>query len=84
MIDRLFRPMFQPGAQIEGDEIPLFRDTGLQPWAVMAFNNLVMSYVTMAPMYRDLLGQDPFSESALDNQLNLVKSLLRAVFEYRA
>jgi AcrR family transcriptional regulator len=84
MIDRLFQPMFQPGAQIEGDEIPLFRDTGLQPWAVMAFNNLVMSYVTMAPMYRDLLGQDPFSESALDKQLNLIKTLLRAVFEYRA
>ena len=83
MIDRLFRPMFQPDAQIEGDEIPLFRDSGLQPWAVMAFNNLVMSYVTMAPMYRDLLGQDPFSESALDKQLNLIKTLLRAVFEYR-
>jgi TetR/AcrR family transcriptional regulator len=83
LIDRLFRPMFQPGARIEGDDIALFRETGLQPWAVMAFNNLVMSYVTMAPMYRDLLGQDPFSESALDNQLNLIKSLLRAVFEYR-
>jgi hypothetical protein len=49
----------------------------------MAFNNLVMSYVTMAPMYRDLLGQDPFSEAALENQLNLIKSLLRAVFAYR-
>jgi hypothetical protein len=37
----------------------------------------------MAPMYRDLQGQDPFSESALDKQLNLIKTLLRAVFEYR-
>ncbi len=83
MIDRLFRPMFQPGAEIEGDTISLFKDSGLQPWAVMALNNLVMSYVTMAPMYRDLLGQDPFSESALENQLNLIKTLLRAVFEYR-
>ena len=83
MIDRLFRPMFQPDARIEGDAISLFEDSGLQPWAVMAFNNLVMSYVTMAPMYRDLLGQDPFSESALENQLNLIKTLLRAVFEYR-
>jgi len=84
LIDRLFRPMFQPGARIEGAEIPLFADTNLQPWAVMAFNNLVMSYVTMAPMYRDLLGQDPFSEAALENQLKLIKTLLRAVFEYRA
>jgi AcrR family transcriptional regulator len=72
LIDRLFRPMFQSGAEIEGDEISIFGDAGLQPWAVMAFNNLVMSYVTMAPMYRDLLGQ-----------LNLIKSLLRAVFEYK-
>jgi TetR/AcrR family transcriptional regulator len=83
LIDRLFRPMFEPGAKIEGADITLFENTGLQPWAVMAFNNLVMSYVTMAPMYRDLLGQDPFSEAALENQLNLIKTLLRAVFEYK-
>ena len=42
-----------------------------------------MSYVTMAPMYRDLLGQDPFSDEALENQLTLIKTLLRAVFEYK-
>lgn len=83
LIERFFRPMFQAGAEIEGEEVTVFGDAGLQPWAVMAFNNLVMSYVTMAPMYRDLLGQDPFSEQALENQLNLIKSLLRAVFQYQ-
>jgi AcrR family transcriptional regulator len=83
LIERFFRPMFQSEAEIEGQEVTLFGDAGLQPWAVMAFNNLVMSYVTMAPMYRDLLGQDPFSEQALENQLNLIKSLLRAVFQYQ-
>ncbi len=83
LIERFFRPMFQSGAEIEGQDVTVFGDAGLQPWAVMAFNNLVMSYVTMAPMYRDLLGQDPFSEQALENQLNLIKSLLRAVFQYR-
>ncbi len=83
LIDRLFRPMFQPAAAIEGEHLTLFEGTGLQPWAVMAFNNLVMSYVTMAPMYRDLLGQDPFSEEALEKQLALVRALVRAVFEYR-
>jgi hypothetical protein len=75
--------MFKPAAEIDGENFSLFQNTGLQPWAVMAFNNLVMSYVTMAPMYRDLLGQDPFSETALENQLNLIKMLLRAVFEYK-
>ena len=83
LIDRLFRPMFDPAGDIGGENIPLLGDSGLQPWAVMAFNNLVMSYVTMAPMYRDLLGQDPFSDEALENQLNLIKTLVRAVFEYR-
>ncbi len=84
LIDRLFRPMFEPSGRIEGAESPMLGDADLQPWAVMAFNNLVMSYVTMAPMYRDLLGQDPFSEEALEKQLNLIKTLLKAVFEYRA
>jgi AcrR family transcriptional regulator len=83
LIDRLFRPMFENGSKIEGRKPSLFEESGLQPWAVMAFNNLVMSYVTMAPMYRDLLGQDPFSEEALDNQLTLVRTLLQAVFEYQ-
>lgn len=82
LIDRLFRPMFQPASELQDAGLNLLEDAGLQPWAVMAFNNLVMSYVTMAPMYRDLLGQDPFSEQALENQLNLIKTLLRAVFEY--
>jgi TetR/AcrR family transcriptional regulator len=83
LIDRLFRPMFSSPGKLEGGHIPMLGDAGLQPWAVMAFNNLVMSYVTMAPMYRDVLGLDPFSEEALENQLTLVKSLLQAVFEYK-
>ena len=83
LIDRLFRPMFRSGTDIEGRRASVFEQTGLQPWAVMAFNNLVMSYVTMAPMYRDLLGQDPFSEEALENQLTMVRTLLQAVFEYK-
>lgn len=83
LIDRLFRPMFNPTSELGGQEIPMLGDSNLQPWAVMGLNNLVMSYVTMAPMYRDFLGQDPFSPEALENQLSLVKMLFRAVIEYR-
>ena len=64
--------LLQPGLRALGN-------AGLRPWAVMAFNNLIMSYVTMAPMYRDLLGQDPFSEEALERQLTLIKTLVQAV-----
>lgn len=85
IIERLFSPMFQTPeqAQVEGDYFGQLSHMGLQPWAVMAFNNLVMSYITMAPMYRDLLGQDPFSEEALDKQLALINTLLKAVFTYK-
>jgi hypothetical protein len=83
LIDKLFRPMFEPADDVHGHTLPLLGDSGLQPWGVMAFNNLVMSYVTMAPMYRDLLGQDPFSEEALEQQLRLIRTLLHAVFEYQ-
>lgn len=83
LIDRYFKPMFNPSAEIDGVLFPVLGNAGLQPWAVMAFNNLIMSYVTMAPMYSDLLGQDPFSEAALEKQLTLIKTLLQAVFEYR-
>ena len=85
LIERLFRPMFQPAEEVDAAEVwsePL-QQAGLQPWAVMAFNNLVMSYVTMAPMYSDLLGQEPFSEQALEKQLALVRTLLLAVFDYQ-
>ena len=81
LVDRLFRPMFEPPEASAAPNLGPLAE--LQPWAVMGLNNLVMSYITMAPMYRDLLGQDPFSDRALDNQLTLMKTLLRAVFEYR-
>lgn len=85
IIERLFSPMFNSPSSTEVDDqyFGQLSRLGLQPWAVMAFNNLVMSYVTMAPMYRDLLGEDPFSETALDKQLALVNTLLKAVFAYR-
>lgn len=85
LIERLFRPMFRPSDALEQDseQFGQLYQGGLQPWAVMAFNNLVMSYVTMAPMYRDLLGQDPFSEEALENQLDLIRFLLKAAFAYQ-
>ena len=86
LIERLFAPMFQPAEPVlddGGENWGVLYRHGMQPWAVMAFNNLVMSYVTMAPMYRDLLGQDPFSAEALEKQLDLVRNLLKAAFSYQ-
>ncbi|MEP5765074.1 MAG: TetR/AcrR family transcriptional regulator [Halieaceae bacterium] len=82
LIERLFSPMFEPSG-LPDDEVS-FALVGpeLQPWAVMALNNMVMSYITMAPMYRDLLGEDPFSPDALDKQLELILKLAHLVIEH--
>jgi len=72
LIDRLFSPMFDPNQTGNTDMASWRVGPELQPWAVMALNNMVMSYITMAPMYRDLLGEDPFGREALDKQLALI------------
>ena len=72
LIERLFSPMFDPTQSQAPDMAHWQVGPDLQPWAVMALNNMVMSYITMAPMYRDLLGEDPFSPEAEEKQLALI------------
>ncbi len=77
LVDGLFRPMFQPP---ESNAAPSLGPVAeLQPWAVMGLNNMVMSYITMAPMYRDLLGEDPLSPDAEEKQLKLILTLAQLV-----
>ena len=82
LIERLFSPMFDTGRPVEMLSSELGGEE-LRPWAVMALNNMVMSYVTMAPMYRDLLGEDPFSPDALDKQLNLIMKLASLALDFQ-
>lgn len=41
-------------------------------WTVMGFNNIVMSYVTMAPIYRSVLDIDPLGEQATERQVEII------------
>jgi AcrR family transcriptional regulator len=81
LIERLFSPMFDTDRSVDIVSAGLGGEE-LRPWAVMALNNMVMSYITMAPMYRDLLGEDPFSPDALEKQLTLIMKLAHLVLEY--
>jgi hypothetical protein len=51
----------------------------LQIWAVMALNNIVMSYITMAPMYQDILKIDLLSEDSVSKQRDMILRLARLV-----
>lgn len=85
LVERLFKPLFENSANLVGANVPtLNQRPELQPWIVMAFNNIVMSYVTMAPMYQDMLGMDPFSEQGTRNQIESIRVLTEAFWAYDA
>ncbi|MEE4659376.1 MAG: TetR/AcrR family transcriptional regulator [Halieaceae bacterium] len=75
----LFRPMLE-SQDTPAPEVGRL-DKDLQPWAVIALNNMVMSYITMAPMYESLLGEDPLGTEAQDKQLQLIMTLADLVLD---
>ena len=40
----------------------------MTPWIVMALHNMMLGYVTMAPLYQRLFGFDPLSKDAIEKQ----------------
>ena len=79
LIKRLFSHMFD--MNMEKDILPGLGNAELQPWAAVALNNMIMSYITMAPIYRELLGEDPFSPDALEKQTGLIMKLAHLVIQ---
>ncbi len=79
LIERLFRPMFEHSADLPNEDVFNLGNPDLQSWAVMALNNIVMSYITMAPMYQNMLGIDPLSDEGKARQLELIEKLARLV-----
>lgn len=77
-IQALFEPLFAPVT--EGARMP----QALQPWAVMDFNNLLVSYITLAPLYRDLIGIDPMAPEGRARHVEMVLELVDAALSQQA
>lgn len=78
LVEGLFRPLFERTRADNDSEITFLRNKPqLRPWVVMAYVNLVMSYVTFAPLYGELLGEDPLSASAADKQVAFLQEFSR-------
>lgn len=79
---RLLGPMFREDpAKMTSAGLGVLDERLLQRWAVMALNNMVMSYITMAPLYERLIGADPFSEASRRKQMEMVVMLVAATMD---
>jgi hypothetical protein len=77
--ERLFKPLIASSSTAAAPEAGEGRESArLLPWIVMGFNNIVMSYVTMAPLYGELLGIDPLSAQAAERQVEFITRLTEA------
>jgi AcrR family transcriptional regulator len=81
MMRRWFDPFFRRAAQLT-PALPSLRPRAPQQrlFLVMAFHNLMSGYVTMAPLHRRLLGEDPLGKRARARHLDFLKDLARALW----
>ncbi|HQR05077.1 MAG: TetR/AcrR family transcriptional regulator [Proteobacteria bacterium] len=77
LLTEFLRPLFEPAAS--GMHLP----PPLQPWGAMDFNNLLISYITLAPLYRPLLDIDPLSPEARERQVEMVLELVDSALTRR-
>lgn len=85
IVARLLGPMFRRDpAKIRRADLAVLDERLLQGWAVVALNNMVMSYITMAPLYAGLLGAEPMSAGARKKQAELVAMLVEGAMDRSA
>ena len=78
LISRWYRPFFQRALLLAPEKNAIVKaDPALLPWLVTGMHGLVLGYATLAPLHRELLGIDPFSEEAIARQARFLRELLR-------
>jgi len=81
LLRKLYRPLFQKAARL----MPSGSDAG--GWSprelrllIIAINNMLIGYFTMAPIHRVVLGKNPLSRSAIREQTDLLVSVTRRLW----
>lgn len=76
LFERLAKPLFMGGAHLISNETSWAHERPVMAHlGVINIMNMVTAYVTMAPMYKDLLGRDPFCEEMADKQVQFLHFL---------
>jgi TetR/AcrR family transcriptional regulator len=76
-----FTPFLRRAAQLTA-RVPALGDGDPKraAFVVMAFHSIMSGYITMAPLHRKLLGEDPLSKRARDEHLTFLRSLAGALW----
>jgi TetR/AcrR family transcriptional regulator len=75
---RWYRPFFERALLLAPEKNAIVqKNPALLPWVICAFHSLILGYATMAPLHRELLGIDPFSQEAIARQAQFLRELLR-------
>lgn len=75
IIEAMVKPIFDRRGEEAEKKLFGLGNPALQPFAIIALNNIIMSYLTMAPLYKDMLGMDPYSEEARELQTEMLLKL---------
>ena len=77
LVERWYRPFFQslpaiiPGGASQGSA-----DSKRMAAMIMAFNDMILSYVTLAPLHERLFGFDPLGKEAVAAHVDFLAALL--------
>lgn len=76
-----FHPFLRRAAQLTA-RVPALGDGDRQraAFVVMAFHSILSGYITMAPLHRKLLGEDPLGKRAREHHLAFLRSLAGALW----
>ena len=81
LVERWYRPFFERALLLTPEKNAIVqRNPALLPWLVTGFHSLVLGYATLAPLYRELLGIDPFSAEGVARQTEFLQQLNRLLY----
>ena len=81
LVERWYRPFFERALLLTPEKNAIVqRNPALLPWLVTGFHSLVLGYATLAPLYRGLLGIDPFSAEGVARQTEFLQQLNRLLY----
>ncbi len=80
LVERWYQPFFHdlPGTPGAGQKNRSADAAGFTPVAVMALHSMLLGYITLAPLHRNIFQQEPLAEAPLGELLSLLQRFATA------